>query len=72
MYHEAMYGLEGKVAFHKQEMKEANRTDKLCDDFLLSKTKLTTKILDGVKNKQSEWYFTAETALKYGVVDEIL
>jgi ATP-dependent Clp protease protease subunit len=72
MYHEAMYGLEGKTAYHKQEMKEANRIDKICDDFLLSKTKLTTKLLNNVKDKQQEWYFNAETALKYGVVDEIL
>lgn len=72
MYHEAMYPIDGKVAFHKQELKEASRTDKICDDYLLSKTKLTTKILDDVKSKQAEWYFDAKTALKYGVVNEIL
>jgi ATP-dependent Clp protease protease subunit len=72
MYHEAMYGLEGKTAYHKQEMKEANRIDKVCDDYLLSKTKLTQKLLDNVKNTQAEWYFDVKTALKYGVVNEIL
>jgi ATP-dependent Clp protease protease subunit len=72
MYHEAMYGLEGKTAYHKQEMKEANRVDKICDDYLLSKTKLTQKLLDNVKNTQAEWYFDAETALKHGIVSEIL
>jgi hypothetical protein len=72
MYHEAMYGLEGKTAYHKQEIKEANRIDKICDDFLLSKTKLTQKLLNNVKNTQAEWYFDAKTALKYDVVNEIL
>lgn len=72
MYHEAMYGLEGKTAYHKQEMKEANRIDKLCDDYLISRTKLTQKIMDNVKNTQAEWYFDAKTALKYNVVNEIL
>jgi len=72
MYHEAMYGVEGKTAYHRQEMKEANRIDKICDDYLMSRTKLTTKILDDVKNRQAEWYFDAKTALKYGVVNEIL
>ena len=72
MYHEAMYGLEGKTAYHKQEIKEANRIDKICDDYLLSKTKLTQKLLDNVKNTQAEWYFDAKTALKYGVVSEIV
>jgi len=72
MYHEAMYGLEGKTAYHKQEMKEANRLDKICDDYLLSHTKLTQKLLDNIKNTQAEWYFDAKIALKYGVVNEIL
>jgi ATP-dependent Clp protease protease subunit len=72
MYHEAMYGLEGKTAYHRQEMKEANRIDKICDDYLLSRTKLTQKLLDNVKNTQAEWYFDAKTALKYDVVNEIL
>jgi len=72
MYHEAMYGLEGKTAYHRQEMKEANRIDKICDDYLLSRTKLTQKLLDNVKNTQAEWYFDAKTALKYNVVNEIL
>lgn len=72
MYHEAMYGLEGKTAYHRQEMKEANRIDKICDDYLLSRTKLTQKLLDNVKNTQAEWYFDAKTALKYGVVNEII
>lgn len=72
MYHEAMYGLEGKTAYHKQEIKEANRIDKICDDFLLSKTKLTQKLLNNIKNTQAEWYFDAKIALKYNVVNEIL
>lgn len=72
MYHEAMYDVEGKMAYHKQEIKEANRIDKICDDYLMSRTKLTSKLLEDVKNKQSEWYFDAKIALKYGVVNEIL
>jgi len=72
MYHEAMYGLEGKTTYHRQEMKEANRIYKICDDYLLSRTKLTQKLLDNVKNTQAEWYFDAKTALKYDVVNEIL
>jgi len=72
MYHEAMYGLEGKTAYHKQEIKEANRIDKICDEYLLSRTKLTQKLLDNIKNTQAEWYFDAKTALKYNVVNEIL
>jgi len=72
MYHEATYSTEGKVVFHKQELKEVERTDKICDDYLLSRTKLTQKQFNDIKNKQKEWYFDVNTAKEFGLVDEIL
>jgi len=72
MYHEAAYHTEGKVMHHKQELKETERTDKLCDAYLISKTKFTAKQLDDIKNKRAEWDFDVKTAIKYGLVDEIL
>lgn len=72
MYHEAAYELNGKVAFHKQELKETERIDKICDAYLISKTKFTQKILQPHRERQSEWYFDVKTAQKYGLVDEIL
>jgi ATP-dependent Clp protease protease subunit len=72
MYHEASYETDGKVMFHKQELSEVERTDKICDDYLLSKTKFTNKQLKDVKDRRGEWYFDVKTAHKYGLVDEIL
>mgnify|MGYP003346654976 FL=1 len=72
MYHEASYGTDGKIMHHKQEIKETDRTDKICDEYLMSKTKFTVKQLKDVKDKRAEWYFDVKTAVKYGVVDEIL
>jgi ATP-dependent protease ClpP protease subunit len=72
MYHEANYGLDGKVTIHKQEIKEADRTEKICDDYLLSKTKFTKKQFDNIKKTQGEWYFDINVAKKHGLVDEIL
>jgi ATP-dependent protease ClpP protease subunit len=72
MYHEAAYEIEGKVAFHKQELKETERIDKICDAYLISKTKFTQKVLQPHRERQSEWYFDVKTAQKYGLVDEIL
>lgn len=72
MYHEAHYEMNGKVANHKQEIKEVDRTEKICDDYLLSKTKLTPAMLKKVKNKQEEWYFPVDVAKKHGLVDEII
>ena len=72
MYHEATYEINGKVAFHKQELRETERIDKICDAYLISKTKLTQKVLQPHRDRQSEWYFDVKTAQKYGLVDEIL
>ena len=72
MYHEASYVAEGKVGHHKQEIKETNRIDILCDNYLLSKTKFTQKQLTDIKNKRGEWYFDVKIATKYGLVNEII
>jgi ATP-dependent Clp protease protease subunit len=72
MYHESSYPLEDKLQSHKQELKEADRTDKLCDDYLLSKTKFDKKQLASVRKTRGEWYLDVETAYKYGLVDEII
>jgi len=72
MYHEASYGTDGKIMHHKQEIKETDRTDKICDEYLMSKTKFTVKQLKDVKDKRAEWYFDVKTAMKHGLVDEIL
>jgi len=72
MYHEAAYEIEGKVAFHKQELKETERIDKICDAYLISKTKFTQKVLQPHRDRQAEWYFDVKVAQKYGLVDEIL
>jgi ATP-dependent protease ClpP protease subunit len=72
MYHEASYGSDGKVLFHEQELKETKRTDKICDEYFLSKTKFNAKQLKDIRDKRSEWYFDVKVAHKYGLVDEIL
>ena len=72
MYHEAAYPIEGKVAHHKQELKEVERIDKICDEYLISKTKLTQETLDNIKITQSEWYFNVDDAINYSIVDEKL
>jgi ATP-dependent Clp protease protease subunit len=72
MYHEASYETDGKVLHHKQEIKEAERTDKICDEYFLSKTKFNAKQLKDIRDKRAEWYFDVKVAHKYGLVDEIL
>ena len=72
MYHEAGYDIEGKVMHHKQELKEVERTDKICDEYFLSRTKFNSNQLKAIRNKRGEWYFDAIVAKKHGLVHEIL
>jgi ATP-dependent Clp protease protease subunit len=72
MYHEAAYPTEGKIKHHRQELAEVERTDRICDDYLLSKTTFAPKQLADVRKTRGEWYFDTETAHKYGVVNNIL
>ena len=72
MYNEGHYEDEGKVAFHKQELAECLRIDKVCDAYFMSKTKFTDKVLKPHRDRQAEWYFDVKIAQKYGLVDEIL
>lgn len=72
MYHETSYVSEGKIIQYKQEIKEAERIDLIGDNYLLSRTKLTQHVLDNARNTQRDWYFDAQTAYEYGIVDEIL
>lgn len=72
MYHETSYVSEGKIIQYKQEIKEAERIDLIGDNYLLSRTKLTQQILDNARNTQRDWYFDAQTAQDYGIVDKIL
>ena len=57
---------------HRQELKETTRVDKICDDYFISKTKFTDKVLKPYRDKMAEWYFDVKVAQKYGLVDEIL
>jgi ATP-dependent Clp protease protease subunit len=73
MYHEGGFDLgHMKLTGHTHEINELNRIEKICDDLMLEKTKLTLKQFKTIKKQQKEWYITPTEALKYGIVDEII
>jgi len=73
MYHEIAWSMQQeKLQLHSQEVKEGERIWKIYDDFLLSQTKFTAKQLNEIKKTRGEWYMDAKTAMKYGLVDEII
>jgi ATP-dependent Clp protease protease subunit len=73
MYHEALnsYPQFDKLSIIKDDLDESNRVMKQYDEILLLNSTISQKQLDDVKKSRRDWYFTAEEALKYGMVDEI-
>ena len=74
MYHEALnsYPQFDKLSIIKDDLDECNRIMKQYDEILLLNSTVSQKQLDDVKKSRRDWYFTAEEALKYGIVDEII
>jgi ATP-dependent Clp protease protease subunit len=72
MYHEGSYEASGTGKIHKNELAEYTKLEKLYDSILMEKTKLTAKEIKNLKNSSKEWYFDSNTALKLGIIDEIL
>ena len=60
-----------KLSIIKDDLDESNRVMKQYDEILLLNSTISQKQLDDVKKSRRDWYFTAEEAFKYGMVDEI-
>lgn len=72
MYHEGSYEAAGTGKIHKNELVEYTKLEKLYDDMLMERTKLTPKEIKNIKSSGKEWYFDSNTALKLGIIDQIL
>jgi ATP-dependent Clp protease protease subunit len=73
MYHEMAWSThQEKLQYHLQEAKEGERMWKMYDEYLLSRTNLTAKQLSEVKKTRGEWYMDIKTAIRYGLVDELI
>ena len=72
MHHGSSYSAEGKIETHKQELKEIERVDKICDSIIISRTKLTKKSIDKKMLGITEWYISAQEALDLKIIDGII
>jgi ATP-dependent Clp protease protease subunit len=73
MYHEISWNTaQEKMRYHEQELIEGKRTWKMYDDIVSKYTNIPLKTLTDIREKQKEWYITADEALKLGIIDEIL
>jgi ATP-dependent Clp protease protease subunit len=72
MYHQISSGMWDKLEGLKKDLEEADRLEAVCESILLLRTKLKKKDLEAHKKTKSEWYMTAEEALKWGIIDEVI
>ena len=61
-----------KLADIKDRVEEDERIGKIIDDILIKRTLFTKSKLDSIYNEKKDFYFDAETALEYGLIDEII
>lgn len=72
LYHELRGGAHGTRQEVKRLDKEYDRLQKLYDDYIISKTKVTQEILDDHQERVSDWYIGLEDAKKYEMFDELI
>ena len=73
MYHECLDQMPyDKLSILKENLEETKRIMMVYDAHLIDCTRLKQKQLDQIKNLKKDWYFSAEEALKNGVIDQII
>ena len=72
MIHEISSGAIGKLADLEESVDEAKRLNKVLFDIIEKETRITKAQLEEIYNKKQDWFFTAEEALKLGLITEII
>ena len=72
MYHQISTGEWGTAKNLEEDLIETKRLQKIIENRVLSKTKITKKQLSDNYNSKNDWYLGAEEALKYHIIDQIL
>ena len=73
MYHECLDSVPyDKMSIIKENIEETDRLMDMYDDYLISRTSLTQKQLNKVKNKKTDWYFGSDEALSYNIINKVI
>jgi ATP-dependent Clp protease protease subunit len=72
MYHQVSDLAWGKINELEKQVIEGKRLQKMIEDHVLRKTRITKMKLEEIYKSQTDWYMTAREAKKMGVVDEII
>lgn len=72
MYHQLSDFAWDKLEGIKDQVKEAERIEKICEGILYRRSNVPEQTIEQYKKNKSEWYIPAEEALSLGIIDEIL
>lgn len=72
MIHEGSSGFIGKVADMEESVEESKRLREVIFDIIEKETKIPKAKLDEVRKSRMDWYLSAEEALEYGLITEII
>ena len=72
MIHEGSSGFIGKVADMEESVEESKRIREVIFDIIEKETKIPKAKLEEVRKSRMDWYLTAEEALEYGLITEII
>lgn len=72
MIHEGSSGAIGKVSDMEDSIDESKRLNDIYFGIIESETKIPKTKLDEIRKRRKDWYFTAEEALEYGLITEII
>jgi ATP-dependent Clp protease protease subunit len=73
MYHNISWdSMYEKIEWHRQELKEGDRIQKMYNDILKKRTELPKAKMEETVKTKSEWYFGSTEAKKWKLVDHIL
>lgn len=72
MIHDLSSGYYGKVSGAEESLNEVKRLQKLMIDYICENSKFPRKKLQQIIDRKQDYWFTAEEALKYKIIDEII
>ena len=72
MIHEGSSGFIGKVADMEESLEESKRLREVIFDIIEKETKIPKAKLNEVRKSRMDWFLTAEEALEYGLITEII
>jgi ATP-dependent Clp protease, protease subunit len=72
MLHNTNFTISDDTNTVKNEMIQNEKIDELLDNIIIERTKITKSLLKKKKIENLEWYFNADEAIKYNIVDQII